>query len=211
MLAYSSIAHAGSMRAGLPVLSEIKSASGETEHLFGPAAILFYLGGYLVMNLGAFLVLVALENILGGTDLRHLRGAVRREPILAVALCIFLFSLTGLPPFGGFMGKWFIIVELAKRARYGMIVWIGANSVISLYYYMRIAKAVAIDSPVEGIEPTGKSPFAYNFVVLCKSAALLLLFIFSEPLFNICKQASAKLGQWNEEECQSAKCLSAAN
>src|SRR6185295_18480700 len=138
----------------------------ETEHLFGPASILFYLGAYFLMNLGAFLVLVAMENIFGGTDLRHLRGAVRREPVLAVALCIFLFSLTGLPPFAGFMGKWFIMVQLGQSGHYGMIVWIGLNSVISLYYYMRIAKAVAIDEPVEGVEPAGRTPFAYNFLAV---------------------------------------------
>ena len=195
MLAYSSIAHAGYMLAGLTVMSELKGPGGEAERLYGPAAILFYLGAYFLMNLGAFLVLVAMENIFGGTDLRHMRGAIRREPVLAVALCVFLFSLTGLPPFAGFMGKWFIVVELAKRARYGMIVWIGVNSVVSLYYYMRIAKAVAIDAPAEGPEPTEKTPFAYNFLAICKSAALLLLFIYSEPIISACKHAFATMGK----------------
>ena len=194
MLAYSSIAHAGYMLAGLAMLGDLKGPNGEVEHLFGPSAILFYLGGYLVMNLGAFLVLVGLENVFGGSDLRHIRGAIRREPILAVALCVFLFSLTGLPPFGGFMGKWFIVIELAKRARYGMIVWIGMNSVVSLYYYMRIAKAAVIDEPTEGVTPTEKTPFAYNFLAVFKSVSLLLLFIFSEPLITACKQAFSRLG-----------------
>ncbi|MEI6232718.1 MAG: NADH-quinone oxidoreductase subunit N [Planctomycetota bacterium] len=194
MLAYSSIAHAGYMLAGLSMLNSTTGPAGEVEKLFGPAAILFYLLGYLVMNFGAFLVLVGLENIVGGTDLRHLRGAIRREPILAVALCIFLFSLTGLPPFGGFMGKWFVVVELAKRARYGMIVWIGLNSVVSLYYYMRIAKAVAIDAPPEGTAPTETVPLAYNVMAVGKCVALLLLFIFSEPLIEICKHAFVRIG-----------------
>src|SRR5205823_7328903 len=92
MLAYSSIAHAGYMLAGLTVLKRLDA----------PAAILFYLGAYLVMNLGAFLVLLPMENTFGGTDWRHLRGAIRREPVLGTALCIFLFSLTGLPPLAGF-------------------------------------------------------------------------------------------------------------
>ena len=195
MLAYSSIAHAGYMLSGLSILSELKGADGQIEHLFGPSAILFYLAGYLVMNLGAFLVLVGMENIFGGSDLRHLRGAIKREPILSVALCIFLFSLTGLPPFGGFMGKWFIVIELAKRARYGMITWIGFNSVVSLYYYMRIAKAVAIDAPPEGAEPKGRTPFAYNLLAVCKSVALLLLFIFSQQLIEACQHAFSQLGQ----------------
>lgn len=184
MLAYSSIAHAGYMLAGLTILKTYA----------GPATILFYLGAYFLMNLGAFLVLVALENIFGGTDLRHLRGAVSREPVLTVALCVFLFSLTGLPPFAGFIGKWYIMAELARNGRYWMIVWIGANSVISLYYYMRIAKAAVIDSAVEGVEPAGKSPFAYNFLAVVKSVALLLLFVYSDPIMSACKQAFSRMG-----------------
>jgi len=184
MLAYSSIAHAGYMLAGLTVLHSIE----------GPAPILFYLGAYLLMNLGAFLVLVAMENIFGGTDLRHLRGAIRREPVLGTALIIFLFSLTGLPPLAGFMGKWFIMVELGKSAHYGMIVWIGLNSVISLYYYMRIAKAVAIDTPDEGNEPKGRTPFSYNFLAVAQSLALVALFVFSEPVMDACRKAFTGLG-----------------
>ena len=184
MLAYSSIAHAGYMLAALTALRDFD----------GPAAILFYLGVYLFMNLGAFLVLVAMENIFGGTDLRHLRGAIKREPLLSVALCVFLFSLTGLPPLAGFMGKWYIMVQLGQAGRFGMVAWIGFNSVVSLYYYMLLAKAVAIDPPVEGVEPQGRSPLLYNLVALANCAALLLLFVYSEPVIQICRAAFVKMG-----------------
>jgi len=184
MLAYSSIAHAGYMLAGLTVLKDYE----------GPAAILFYLGVYLFMNLGAFLVLVAMENIFGGSDLRHLRGAIKREPLLGVALCVFLFSLTGLPPLAGFMGKWYIMVQLANSAHWGMVAWIGFNSVVSLYYYMQLAKAVAIDPPVEGVEPVGRAPAAYNILAVIKCLALLLLFVYSEPIFAVCKSAFIGMG-----------------
>ncbi len=185
MLAYSSIAHAGYMLAGLTVL--------KTDA--GPAASLFYLGVYFLMNLGAFLCLVAMENVFGGSDLRHLRGAMAREPVLTVALCVFLFSLTGLPPFAGFMGKWYIMVELVNSKSYGMVMWIGANSVVSLYYYMRIAKAAVIDAPVAGVEPTGKSPFAYNFLGVCKCLGLVLLFVYSEPVIDACRKALDTMGK----------------
>lgn len=184
MLAYSSIAHAGYMLAGLTVLKDFE----------GPAAILFYLGVYLFMNLGAFLVLVALENIFGGSDLRHLRGAIRSEPLLVVALVVFLFSLTGLPPLAGFMGKWYIMVQLAENSRWGLVACIGFNSVVSLYYYMQLAKTVAIDAPVEGIEASGRAPFAYNFLAVLKCASLLLLFVYSEPIMAVCKAAFRSVG-----------------
>jgi NADH-quinone oxidoreductase subunit N len=179
MLAYSSIAHAGYMLAGLSVL----------DRTAGAASVLFYLIVYLFMNLGAFLALVGLENIFGGTDLPQLRGAVRREPLLVVTLCIFLFSLTGLPPLAGFIGKYLIMVELANQQHYPMIFWIGINSVISLYYYMKLAKAVAIDKPDDETAPALQSPITYRFIAVCSSAALLLLFVRFKPVHDLCLQA----------------------
>jgi NADH-quinone oxidoreductase subunit N len=183
MLAYSSIAHAGYMLAGLSVLDDS----------VGPAMVLFYLVVYLFMNLGAFMVIVALENTFGGSDLGRLRGAVRREPVLVVALCVFLFSLTGLPPFGGFIGKYLIMWKLADRERYAMIFCIGINSVISLYYYMRIAKAVAIDAPEQELEPAERAPVSLSVVVLCKCFALLLLFFYFEPVRQLCLRVMTPL------------------
>jgi NADH-quinone oxidoreductase subunit N len=178
MLAYSSIAHAGYMLAGLSVLDDVA----------GPAAVLFYLVVYLFMNLGAFLVLVALENLFGSCELKALKGAVRREPVLVVALCVFLFSLTGLPPLAGFIGKYMIMVKLADRGHYGMVAAIGFNSVISLYYYMKIAKVVAIDQPEEAIASTERTPFSYNVLAVCKCIALLLLFFNSSWLVDLCQR-----------------------
>jgi len=178
MLAYSSIAHAGYMLAGLSVL----------ENTGGPAAVLLYLVIYLFMNLGAFLVLIALENTFGGSELRQLRGAVRREPLLCVLLCVFLFSLTGLPPLGGFIGKYLIMWRLADAGRYGMIFWIGLNSVVSLYYYMRLAKAVVIDQPEEPLAPAEPAPVSYRVLAVCQGAALLALFFWFEPVQRLCLQ-----------------------
>ena len=178
MLAYSSIAHAGYMLAGLSVL----------DNAVGPTAVLFYLVVYLFMNLGAFVVLVALENIFGGADLVQLRGAVSKEPVLCVTLCIFLFSLTGLPPFGGFIGKYLIMWKLADREKYGMIFWIGLNSVISLYYYMKIAKAVVIDRPEQATVSMEKTPAVYSCLAIGKCVALLFLFFYFEPIRLLCQR-----------------------
>lgn len=178
LLAYSSIAHAGYMLAGVSVLDDTG----------GPAAVLLYLVVYLFMNLGAFLVLVALENVFGGLELRQLRGAVRREPLLCVVLCVFLFSLVGLPPLGGFIGKYLIMSKLADRGHYGMIAWILLNSVVSLYYYMRLAKAAVLDQPEEAVATTERTPVTYRVLAVCKAAALLLLFFWFEPVQRLCLQ-----------------------
>ncbi len=183
MLAYSSIAHAGYMLAGLTVLDDT----------VGPAAVLFYMVVYLLMNLGAFMSIVALENAFGGSDLRHLRGAVRSHPLLVVTLVIFLFSLTGIPPLAGFIGKYLILLKLADRRHFAMILFIGFNSVISLYYYMKLAKTVAIDSPGENAPAPEKTPLTYSVLAVCQCAALLLLFFNFEWLQQICRQVMEPL------------------
>ena len=183
MLAYSSIAHVGYMLAGLTALDQ-----GEDGYSDGPAAVLYYLLVYLFMNLGAFLVLVALENIRGSCELRDLRGTIRREPLLGVALVIFLFSLTGLPPLAGFSAKWLIMVKLADRGNWFMILCVGLNSVVSLYYYMRLAKAVAMDAPEVSAGPAEPTPPVFGFLAVGKIAALVLLFVYFKPVMDICRQ-----------------------
>ncbi|MCW8133738.1 MAG: NADH-quinone oxidoreductase subunit N [Planctomycetota bacterium] len=176
MLAYSSVAHAGYMVAGLSMLDDGR----------GPAAVLYYLLVYLFMNLGAFMVLVALENFRGSCDLKDLKGAIRREPMLATTLVIFLFSLTGLPPLAGFTGKYLIMVKLAERGNWLMVLVIGLNSVISLYYYMRIAKAVAIDPPEAAATTSEPTPAVFGFLAAGKVAALVLLFVYFKPVYDLC-------------------------
>lgn len=177
MLAYSSVAHAGYMLAGLTALDDGK----------GPAAVLYYMLVYLFMNLGAFLVLVALENQRGSCELKDLRGMVRREPLLVTALVIFLFSLTGLPPLAGFTGKYLIMVKLAERQSWFLVLFIGINSVVSLYYYMRLAKAVAIDPPEATAASSEPTPAILNLLAAAKVVMLLVLFVYFEPVYNLCR------------------------
>src|SRR5206468_7704229 len=94
LLAYSTIAHAGFMMMGLATLTRA-----------GASAVLFYLIVYLFMNLGAFAVVAFLRNQTGSEDLRDFRGLARRSPVLVVTLGVFLLSLLGLPPLGGFSAK----------------------------------------------------------------------------------------------------------
>ena len=135
LLAYSSIAHAGYMLLAVAVFSAD-----------GVAAVMFYLGIYLLMNLGAFVVVMAVRDSSGGReDIDAYRGLGQRNSLLAVALTVFLLSLVGLPPFGGFIGKFYVFVALLSKASlwfYVLAIVAALNSAISLYYYARIIRAM---------------------------------------------------------------------
>jgi NADH-quinone oxidoreductase subunit N len=131
MLAYSSIAHVGYLLMGFVLLSEA-----------GLQAILFYLLVYALMNLGAFLVVIALNNRMGSENIEDYAGLGYREPLVAVAMTTFLFSLTGLPPTAGFIGKFYLFAAVVENGMWWLALLGVLNSVISLYYYMRVPKAM---------------------------------------------------------------------
>ena len=138
LLAYSSIAHGGYLLMGGVLLT----AEGQ-------AAILFYLIVYLFMNLGAFYVVVLIANEVGSEMIDGYRGLSSRAPLVAGAMAIFLFSLTGIPPFAGFFGKWVLFAAVIDKGLY-WLAFVGLlNSVVSLYYYARIVKAMYLESAEE--------------------------------------------------------------
>jgi NADH-quinone oxidoreductase subunit N len=138
MLAYSSVAHAGYMLAGFSVFSEA-----------GVASIVFYIVAYCFMNLGAFVVVMAVaEESSGDESLAAFRGLGRRAPLLAVAMVVFLISLTGLPPMAGFVGKFYLFSALiaAGGAWSFLLAVVGVlNTVISLFYYARVFGAMYLE------------------------------------------------------------------
>ncbi|MGH7928403.1 MAG: NADH-quinone oxidoreductase subunit N [Candidatus Binatia bacterium] len=139
MLAYSGIAHAGYMLMGLAVLTND-----------GLQAIMFYIVVYLIMNLGAFLVVLMIANATGNEDIDSYRGLAWRGAVVpAVCLAIFLFSLTGLPPFAGFIGKFLLLAAVLKEGGVFVILAVVAvaNSVVSLYYYAKVVKVMFLDTP----------------------------------------------------------------
>jgi NADH-quinone oxidoreductase subunit N len=100
------------------------------------------------MNVGAFLVGAMIANVTGDEDIGTYRGLAWRGAIIpAVCLAIFLFSLTGLPPFAGFVGKFFLFAAVIKQQLYFLALVAVANSVISLYYYARVVKVMFLDFP----------------------------------------------------------------
>ncbi len=180
LLAYSGIAHAGYILMGLVVLNDE-----------GLKAMLFYVVVYLIMNLGAFLVVVIVANATGTEDIDGYRGlAWRGAAVPAVCMAIFLFSLTGLPPLAGFIGKFFLFAAVIKAGGAFVILAVVAiiNSVISLYYYAKIVKTMFLDFPTP--EDQEIAIPANNFTLLGALTALTILFgVYWGPLVSYTNQS----------------------
>ncbi|MEA1881618.1 MAG: NADH-quinone oxidoreductase subunit N, partial [Candidatus Marinimicrobia bacterium] len=131
MLAYSSIAHAGYMMMALPLMSKA-----------GVFGIMIYLLMYLFMNLGAFFVVIYVQGKTGGEDFENFDGLGWKMPFVGVVMTLFMFSLTGLPPTAGFIGKFYLFAAVIEAGtQYYWLAFVGAlNSVVSLYYYVRVVK-----------------------------------------------------------------------
>ncbi|MBD3162086.1 MAG: NADH-quinone oxidoreductase subunit NuoN [Candidatus Eisenbacteria bacterium] len=187
LLAYSSIAHAGYLLMGLACVDRATGTLSE-RGLFG---VLFYLVVYLFMNLGAFAVVIALrEKVSDEEEIDSYRGIGPRAPLLGVAMAIFLFSLTGLPPLAGFVGKFFLFAAVIEAELYWLAVVGILNSVISLYYYARILKAMYL----ERVDETGEAPPlrlapSHSVLLVVLAAPTVLLGIFWAPLAGLVQRS----------------------
>ena len=147
LLAYSSIAHAGYILMGFVTLSNQ-----------GISAMLMYFIAYLLMNLGAFYVVMLVANKYHTENIDDYNGLGYRSPYAAFALTVFLFSLTGIPPTFGFIGKFYLFSSLIS-AHYIWLAIVGViNSVISLYYYMRVVRNMYLVQP----EDTSRVEFDFG-------------------------------------------------
>ena len=169
LLAYSGIAHAGYLLMGVVVLS------GD-----GLRAVLFYLTVYLFMNLGAFLVVIAIAEATKKEEIDDYAGLGYRAPFTAVAMTVFLFALTGLPPTGGFVGKFYLFAALIKEEVYWLAVVGILNSVISLFYYARIIKSMYLTRVEDGV-PIGISPI-YSVLLGLLIVPTILFGLYWTPL-----------------------------
>jgi len=177
LLAYSSIAHAGYMLMAATILNAQ-----------AVSAIMFYLAVYLFMNLGAFLVAIFIHNRYGYDEIEEWKGLGFQAPAVAVAMGIFLFSLTGLPPTAGFVGKIYLFSVLIEAKQFWWLAVLGVlNSVVSLYYYMRILKAMFLDG--EPTDETISDHPALTGTILALVVPVLLFGVYWSPLMNMVRSS----------------------
>ena len=170
MLAYSSIAHAGYILMGSVVLT------GE-----GLKSMLIYMFVYLFMNLGAFLVVTIIYNSDRSFEIGDYNGMFKRSPFLAFSMGVFMLSLTGIPPFAGFLGKLYVFLAVIEKGLFWFAVVGTLNAAVAAFYYMRVIRAMVLE------EGNGKTaPLHVSFLNQALLVALLIpnliLVVFWNPI-----------------------------
>jgi NADH-quinone oxidoreductase subunit N len=184
LLAFSSVAHAGYMLAGV---------IGMEGNSLGLEALLFYVATYAITNLGAFGLLIAIRRNGAEPSLTtDLRGLASRNPVLAAMLTVLLISLTGVPVSVGFVGK-FHLFKAAVAAGYSGLAAVGVlMSVVSAFYYLRLVVLMYMEEPEEGVVYETEPGVVPKIVAL--SAALTFgLGLFPGPLMALARAAAASL------------------
>ena len=143
LMAYSSIGHVGFVLAGVTALA--------SDSLLGANGVIFYLVGYSVTSMVTFAALISFFNLTGQEEIADFAGLADRQPFLAAALAISLFSLAGLPIFAGFTIKFYLFTAVADAGFLWLATLAIITSLIALYYYLQVIRQMYIEpSPVPG-------------------------------------------------------------
>jgi len=170
MLAYSSISHAGMMLMGVVVISDL-----------GARSILFYAVTYLFMTLVSFYIVSFVSDKYSNDHFERFDGLIYKSPLMAIVMCVAMFSLAGIPPFSGFVAKFHIFAALIQKKYYVLAIIAGMNSVISVYYYLKIVRFM-IFKPVESEDSIQGFNLLNQSVVVALAVPVVFLGIFWEKI-----------------------------
>lgn len=199
MLAYSSIAQVGYMMVGLLAAATAQSSvqasiwgdlTVKGSSNFGLPGLMIYAASYLIMNLGAFAVVIAVERKTGRSELMDFSGLSKRAPFLAAAMVVFMLSLAGVPPTAGFLGKFYVFAGAIQSAKPELfiIALIGiANSVISVYYYFNVVRHMYILEPDTKAPVT--APISMRIAVLVMLILTIGILVAAQPMWMLVKAA----------------------
>jgi len=181
LMAYSSIGHIGYALIGLACGTES-----------GVRGVLIYLAIYLAMNLGTFACILCMrqsDRMVEGIE--DLRGLSRSNPLMALALAVFMFSMAGIPPMAGFFGKLYVFLAAIESELYTLAVIGVLASVVGAFYYLRIVKLMYFDEPVESFDRPVGSEMA--LILAATGVIVLFFFIFPSPVLDGAGAAAASL------------------
>ena len=172
-LAFSSISQAGYIALAI--------VSGTA---FGMTTLVYYIFVYVFSNLAAFGVIISIENNSGKLNIDDYKGLYSTNPKLSFVMMLAMFSLGGIPPFAGFFSKFFIFAAAAEQGFYLLVLIAVVNTIISLYYYLRVVKAMFIDSSENPIHTIRTENYNRVSLFFC-TAGIILVGIFSFFLDHI--------------------------
>ena len=181
LMAYSSIGHVGYALIGL--------AAGSAE---GVRGVLVYLVIYLAMNIGTFACILSMRRKNGMVEgISDLSGLSKRNPLMALALAVFMFSMAGIPPLGGFFGKFYIFIAAVNAELYTLAVIGVLASVVGAFYYLRIIKVMYFDEPGEPFE----SPMSVEMRAIIGVCGVFVVFFafYTAPVIASAQIAAAAL------------------
>jgi NADH-quinone oxidoreductase subunit N len=184
LLAYSSIGHAGFLLMAL-LLWNSEAVGAET---FSTQALLYYLIAYTLTNLGVFGGLAIIAHAVGGDNIDDLNGLSRRNLSLAVMLTILVLSLAGVPPLSGYWGKFFVFMTGYRAGAIWLVVVAVVMTVVSLYYYLRLLKAMWLNPPTD-TTPI-ETPRPMNAALIISTVLVIVLGVVPNLVWNILGQAS---------------------
>jgi NADH-quinone oxidoreductase subunit N len=176
-LAFSSISQAGYILLGLIGGNQL-----------GMASVIYYILVYIFSNLGAFGVVTAISNATGKENISDYNGLYHTNPKLSLAMTLALFSLAGIPPVAGFFGKFFLFTAAAQKGFYLLVLIAVLNTIISLFYYLLVVKAMFISKSENPVE-TFKSDFSTQ-VALGICIAGIVITGFASIIFEVIRNVS---------------------
>ncbi len=176
-LAFSSISQAGYILLGFIGGNQL-----------GMASVIYYILVYIFSNLAAFGVVAAISNAKGKEKIEEYNGLYQTNPGLSLVMLLALFSLAGIPPLAGFFGKFFLFTAAAQKGFYLLVLIAVLNTIISLYYYLLVVKAMFInksDAPIEKFRSDFPTRFALGICV-----AGIVITGFASIIFEVIKNMS---------------------
>jgi len=176
-LAFSSISQAGYILLGFIGGNQL-----------GMASVIYYILVYIFSNLAVFGVVAAISNAKGKENIDEYNGLYRTNPGLSLIMLLGLFSLAGIPPLAGFFGKFFLFTAAAQKGFYILVLIAVLNTIISLYYYLLVVKAMFInksDAPIEKFRSDFPTRFALGICI-----AGIVITGFASIIFEVIKKMS---------------------
>lgn len=193
MLAYSSVAQAGYVLMGLTAVVGAESGDISLLGMNGLNGLLLYLFAYLFTNIGAFMVVLGIEDTTGSTEVGAFTNLAQRAPWLAWSMFIFMLSLAGIPLTGGFVGKFFVFGAAVQHQYFWLVGVAVINTAIAAFYYLNVVRTMFFSGREDVVPVRLSIPISVQFVVIVCVAATIWIGLYPPNILEWANDASRQL------------------